>query len=80
MSTLALPRRWSVAAAGSHSIVDAIGLFARRVERRVRIWNDQRRLQTLPDYLLDDIGISRGEIPSVTEFGRVRALGPAYRI
>ncbi len=80
MSTLTLPRRWSVAAAGSNGIPDAASMVFRRMERRVRIWQDQRRLQALPDYLLDDIGISRGEIPTATEFGRIRALGPSYRV
>ncbi len=80
MSTLALPRRWSVAAAGSNGIPDAASMVFRRMERRVRIWQDQRRLQALPDYLLDDIGISRGEIASATDIRLFGALGPSYRI
>jgi uncharacterized protein YjiS (DUF1127 family) len=42
--------------------------------------NDRRRLAEMPDYLLADIGISRGEIESVTDFGAIRRLGPSYRI
>ncbi len=80
MSTPALSRRWSSAAAGSNRIVFAALMVARRVRRRVRIWEDRRKLQALPDHLLADIGISRSEIERVTDFGRGNPLDPSCRL
>lgn len=80
MSTLALPRHSSREAAPYNKVAFAALMIARRIQRRAGIWKDQRRLQALPDYLLSDIGISRSEIASATEFGRINRLGPSYRI
>jgi uncharacterized protein YjiS (DUF1127 family) len=51
---------------GRHLYHAAI-LVARRIQRRLRIGDDQRRLLALPDYPLSDIGISRGEISSAKD-------------
>ena len=40
------------------------------VLRRLRIRSDRRQLESMPDYLLHDLGITRGEIDRVTNFGR----------
>ena len=80
MSTLAAPSRWSRQAAGSNLIVHAAALFGGAIRRQLKTWSDQRRIQALPDYLLDDLGISRREIGSATEFGRVNRFEPSYRV
>lgn len=80
MSTLMLPRRWPSAAAGSNKIFAAAVAVARFVHRRVTIWEDRRRLQALPDYLLADMGIGRSDVDRVVNFGRDYPLGPAYRL
>ena len=40
------------------------------VLRRLRIRSDRRQLESMPDYLLHDLGITRGDIERVTKFGR----------
>jgi uncharacterized protein YjiS (DUF1127 family) len=41
-----------------------------RIGRRRTIRNDRRLLQAMPDYLLTDIGIARGDIDRAVQFGR----------
>ncbi len=57
--------------------------FATALERLVKAfirWNQRnalnRRLQALPDYLLKDIGISRGQIPAVVSGALKRQASP----
>lgn len=41
-----------------------------------RLWRDRRvalRLETMPDYLLDDVGITRSELASFHRSGRPSA-------
>ncbi|WP_167448986.1 DUF1127 domain-containing protein [Mesorhizobium hawassense] len=45
----------------------ATGHFLARI---VRIRRDRARLEEFPDHLLRDIGIGRGEMLSITRFGR----------
>ncbi|TPN89689.1 DUF1127 domain-containing protein [Mesorhizobium sp. CU2] len=40
------------------------------IARILRIRRDRARLDEFPDHLLRDIGIGRGEIRSITRFGR----------
>jgi uncharacterized protein YjiS (DUF1127 family) len=40
-----------------------------RIRREMRLRRDRRHLREMPDHLLKDIGISRYEIDSVTEYG-----------
>jgi uncharacterized protein YjiS (DUF1127 family) len=54
--------------------------MARRIRRRLKVRADRRALQSMPDYILADIGICRGEIDSATEYGRGYPLGPSYRL
>ncbi|MDQ3560910.1 MAG: DUF1127 domain-containing protein [Pseudomonadota bacterium] len=79
MSTIASPRRWLSATASSNRFAFAALMVARRFRRRVRIWEDRRKLQALPDHLLADIGISRSEIERVTDFGRGDPVGRLCR-
>lgn len=79
MTTLAPTHRFMGADVASHPLLFATVLM-RQLRRRMRVRNDRKALQALPDYLLADIGISRSEIGSATEFGRIRARGPAYRL
>jgi uncharacterized protein YjiS (DUF1127 family) len=46
----------------------------------MRVRNDRRRLQAMPDYLLKDIGVSRAAIDGAVEFGRIRSLPDCYRL
>lgn len=72
MTTLALSRGWSKAAAATHRIRYAV-LRAVHALRRIRkIRADHRFLQTLPDHLLDDIGVRRGDIDHAILRGRSR--------
>jgi uncharacterized protein YjiS (DUF1127 family) len=53
----------------------SLGLFRRLVARwlsRQRLRRDQTWLQRQPDYMLRDIGISRGEIETIVRGGRFR--------
>ena len=57
--------------------------FAAALERLVKAfirWNQRnalnRRLQALPDYLLKDIGIGRGQIPAVVSGALKRQASP----
>lgn len=80
MTTLAPSHRLPNAIMASNPFIFAAVLFARRVSRRLKIREDRRALQAMPDYLLSDIGISRGEIEGATEYGRHYPLGPSYRL
>src|SRR5687767_14972439 len=80
VTTLAPSHRLPNAIMASNPFIFAAVLFARRVSRRLKIREDRRALQAMPDYLLSDIGISRGEIEGATEYGRHYPLGPSYRL
>jgi len=72
VSTIALSRRQPDAAQGWAPAINAASWAARQIARRLKIRSDRRLLQSMPDYLLADIGISRAEIETATEFGRER--------
>ena len=80
MTTLAPSLRVPKAILASNPLIFAAVVFARRLRRRLKVREDQRLLQAMPDYLLADIGISRGQIEAATEFGRHYPLGPSYRL
>ncbi|MBN9669314.1 DUF1127 domain-containing protein [Roseibium aggregatum] len=47
------------------------GIFSKvlkYLERRERRLRDARRLSVLPDYLLDDMGLKRSDLPSAERF------------
>jgi uncharacterized protein YjiS (DUF1127 family) len=77
VTTLAPSLRLPNAIMASHPLTFAAVVFARRLRRRLKVREDRRLLQAMPDYLLADIGISRGEIESATEYGRHYPLGPS---
>jgi uncharacterized protein YjiS (DUF1127 family) len=53
----------------------------RSVRRGAALWRARRELLELPDSMLADMGISRGEIPSVVRYGRPdRAWPPRGRV
>jgi len=72
VSTIALSRRQPDAAQGWIPVINAASWAARQIARRLKIRSDRRLLQSMPDYLLADIGITRGEIETAVEFGRER--------
>ena len=80
MTTLAPSLRVPKAILASNPLIFAAVVFARRLRRRLKIREDRRLLQAMPDYLLADIGISRGQIEAATEYGRHYPLGPSYRL
>jgi uncharacterized protein YjiS (DUF1127 family) len=80
VTTLAPSLRSPNAIMASNPITFAAVIFARRVGRWLKIREDRRALQAMPDYLLSDIGISRGEIEAATQYGRHYPLGPSYRL
>ena len=80
MTTLAPSHRLPNAILASNPLTFAAVVLARRVRRWLKIREDRRLLQALPDHLLSDIGISRGEIEAATEYGRHYPLGPSYRL
>jgi uncharacterized protein YjiS (DUF1127 family) len=69
VTTLALSRRHPEQTAES-GVMAALVHVARNVMRRRMIRNDRQLLQAMPDHLLADIGITRGDIARVTEYGR----------
>jgi uncharacterized protein YjiS (DUF1127 family) len=44
--------------------IGTIQRIARSVRQHLRYRRDYRYLQELPDYMLDDIGLTRGDVPS----------------
>jgi uncharacterized protein YjiS (DUF1127 family) len=48
--------------------------------RGLMLRDDRRRLAEMPNYLLAEIGVFRGDIGSATDFGTIRRLGSSYRI
>ncbi len=72
MTTITLPRSGGLSEAGlSSTLALARALYA-AIARSYRIRQDRRALQSMPDHLLSDIGISRSKIEAATEFGRSR--------
>ncbi len=66
MSTSALSRNSSKAT--SRNAVVAFGILIwRRIRRRVRVGKDRRVLQTLPDYVLADMGLEKIEFRSAAD-------------
>ena len=55
----------------AYNLIDGIGGVGAALERRVTRWNKRRKaiseLSRLSDYMLRDIGLSRGEIPHVVD-------------
>jgi uncharacterized protein YjiS (DUF1127 family) len=58
----------------SPGLIGRIGSFVRslasEIQRRHRLRKDLKHLQSMSDRMLDDIGISRGEIEQVVRSGR----------
>ena len=67
MSTSALSRNPSEAMSGRHAAA-AFGLLIwRRIRRRIQVGKDRRVLQTLPDYVLADMGLEKIEFRSAVD-------------
>jgi uncharacterized protein YjiS (DUF1127 family) len=59
----------------SAALPQTLGLLGRLIARwlsRQRLRRDQAWLQSQPDYMLRDIGVSRGEIETIIRRGRYR--------
>lgn len=56
----------------SSSMLAAASALIAAMARFYRTRQGRRMLQSMPNYLLHDLGISRSEIDVVTEFGRAR--------
>jgi uncharacterized protein YjiS (DUF1127 family) len=80
VTTLARSHRLPNAILASNPFTFAAVVLARRVRRWLKIREDRQLLQALPDYLLSDIGISRAEIESATQYGRHYPLGSSDRL
>ena len=72
MTTMAMPRSGGLSETGLSSTLALARTVYSASIRAYRIRRDRRILQSMPDYLLHDLGISRSEIDTVTEFGRSR--------
>jgi uncharacterized protein YjiS (DUF1127 family) len=72
MTTITMPRAGGLSETGLSSMVAAASTAFAAIVRAFRIRRDRHLLQSMPDYLLRDIGIRRSEINAVTEFGRPR--------
>lgn len=86
------PHRYAPPAPVDYKVIEAAirrahqlrsDFFAAALERLVKAfirWNQRNalnhRLQALPDYLLKDIGIGRGQIPAVVSGARKRQASP----
>lgn len=62
MSTAALPRHPSRLAAALNAVAGFGILMSRRIRRSVKVGKDRRTLQTLPDYMLTDLGLEKTEV------------------
>jgi len=72
MTTITMPRSRGFAAVSRPGALAVLrGLYA-RIARYYRIRRDRQVLQSMPDYRLSDLVISRSEIEAATEFGRSR--------
>lgn len=70
MTTLALTRRHAREDQGIGQLFAMLAATPSRIARWRTIRSDRRLLQSMPDSLLSDIGISRGAIDHATAFGR----------
>jgi uncharacterized protein YjiS (DUF1127 family) len=69
MTTIAIPRSGGTSTGLSGTLDLARRGFA-SLARSYRIRQDRRALQSMPDHMLRDIGVSRSEIDSVLRYGR----------
>ena len=72
MTTITLSPSAGASGAGLAGLFATVGRMGRVALRRHKIRQDRRVLQSMPDYLLHDLGISRSEIEPAIEFGRER--------
>ena len=70
MNTVTLMRTSQFAPAEHSRLLFAAMMVARRIRRRLKVRSDRRLLQSLPDHMLADLGISRSGIARAIEFGR----------
>jgi len=70
VTEFALTRRHPQAAHFAAEATSMLGLVLNRVARWMKVRADRRLLASMPDYLLSDIGISRGSIDHATVHGR----------
>ena len=70
MNTVTLTRHPHFAPAEQNRLFFAAMVMARRIRRHLKVRSDRRLLQSMPDYMLADIGISRGGIDRAVQHGR----------
>lgn len=66
MSTAALPRNPSITAAAGNAVAGLAALISRCIRGWTKIGKDRRTLQTVPAYLLADMGLERIEVRTTT--------------
>lgn len=79
MSTLALSRHPSRAAAAISGIVAFAMSIFRRIGRRMKLGKDRRAVQAMPDSLLADLGLERIEIRTADGHREVWTIPHRYR-
>jgi uncharacterized protein YjiS (DUF1127 family) len=52
-------------------IFDGVGSMTDRIRRRIQINRNKRLLRELPDHILRDIGVTRGDINTLATYGRI---------
>ncbi len=62
MNTAALSRNPSSVAPARNAAARLVTMIFGRLVRSRRIWKDRRTLQTVPAYLLADMGLERAEV------------------
>lgn len=71
MNTVTLMRYPHFAPAEHNRLLFAAMVIARRIRRRMKVRSDRKLLQSMPDHMLADIGISRGGIDRAVVSGRL---------
>ena len=71
MNTVTLMRYPHFAPAEHSRLLFAAMLVVRRIRRHLRVGADRRLLQSMPDSMLADIGLSRSGIDRAVQYGRL---------
>ena len=71
MNTVTLMRHPNFAAAEKSGLLIAAARLAHRFRRHLKARSDRQLLESMPDYILADIGISRGGIKRAVTYGRM---------
>jgi uncharacterized protein YjiS (DUF1127 family) len=71
VNTVTLTRYPQHTPTGQNSLLVATMSVARRIRRHIQARSDRKLLQSMPDYILADIGVSRGGIDRAVTYGRL---------